>query len=82
MTYLTPREALRAIADGEKLEYREYGEEKWYPFRYKHEYMFISAILRGSYTFRFAKETVGVGPVRVPKPRFRILTRLKRLFID
>lgn len=80
MKLLTPREALRAIADGEKLEYRKYGETEWYPFRYKDSYLFINSILRECYTFRLAEEPTAVWCARLPKPRLRILTHLKRLF--
>lgn len=67
-TVLTPREALRAIADGEKLEYKEYGDERWYTFVHRSTPIFVHSIIRGSCIFRLAEETIAVGCVRLRKP--------------
>lgn len=77
---LTPREALRAIADGEKLEYKQYGDERWYTFVHRSTPVFVHFIVRGNYIFRLAEETMTVGCVQFRKPRIRVLTHLKRLF--
>lgn len=77
---LTPREALRAIADGEKLEYKWYTNDRWSRFDPLYNDVYINSIVSGKYNFRLSEETMTVGCVQFRKPRIRVLTHLKRLF--
>ena len=73
MKNLTPQEVLLAIADGEKLEYKEYGRETWHTFVHDSTPMFVHNIIRGCYIFRLAEKTITIGNVSFPKPESKPL---------
>lgn len=68
MTVLTPQEALQAITDGKKLEYRWYDRDEWRELDPLNNGVTIEAVLRMDFIFRLAQEMITIGDVRFPKP--------------
>ncbi|AKG07028.1 hypothetical protein AAX06_01200 [Moraxella bovoculi] len=68
MNELTPQEALQAIADGKKLEYKFNKEKDWRIFRPLDNGVTIGDVLVRRFIFRLAQEMITVGDVSFPKP--------------
>lgn len=68
MTILTPQEALQAIADGKKLEYKWHTDDEWYMFYPLINGVFLENIMKGKSVFRLAQEMITIGDVSFPKP--------------
>lgn len=68
MTILTPQEALQAIADGKKLEYKWHTDDKWYMFYPLINGVYLENVMKGNSVFRLAQEMITIGDVSFPKP--------------
>lgn len=68
MKLLTPKEALQAIIDDKKLEYRKAYNSSWHEFNPDGSHIFIGSIFNGCYIFRLAQEMITIGDVSFPKP--------------
>lgn len=65
---LTTQETLRAIADGKKLEYKWYTNDRWSRFDPLHNDVYIDSVVSGKYNFRLAQEMITINGVSFPKP--------------
>ncbi|ANB90837.1 hypothetical protein MOVS_01205 [Moraxella ovis] len=68
MKALTTQEALQAIADGEKLEYKFNKEKDWRIFSPPDNGVTIGDVLVRRFIFRPAQEMITAGDVSFPKP--------------
>lgn len=65
---LTPQEALRAIADGKKLEYKWNDRDEWCELDPLNNGIVIEHIFKENFIFRLAPAMITVGDVSFPKP--------------
>lgn len=78
---LTPQEALQAIADGKKLEYKWSSAGDWRHFNRFNNGVSIEAILRSNCIFRLSREMITIGDVSFPKPVSKALEEGQKYFI-
>lgn len=74
MTILTPQEALQAIADGKKLEYKWHTEDEWHMFDPLINGVYLEHVMKEKNVFRLAQEMITIGDVSFPKPVSEPLT--------
>lgn len=67
---MTPQEALQAIVDGKKLEYKWHTVNSWIRFNSLSNGVCVNNILKGKIIFRLAQEQemITIGDVSFPKP--------------
>lgn len=70
---LTPQEALQAIADGKKLEYKWNDRDEWCELDPLNNGIVIEHIFKENFIFRLAPAMITVGDVSFPKPESKPL---------